>query len=340
MRISQASLRTSATLHLRSSDAMAFASATTGGGGPPPLSLAEGSVGLVTSGDVDAHAPGTGTAPSANGHGVLAQPSSLSGSERATHGSERGALPAAAGPTSILAQARVLGPEQPALDVGPPMERTMSTPAAAQATLSSGPALRAVTSVPPQPHTQPSAGHPSTPGSTTAAPSSGGWGAPPGPPGPGTALTTVPSISPAAMAALAALPPRLRHEFVSQPEAVQRRIAGLLRMHVLGSVRVRVEAGHLDYINEIRPLTCMFLGFPSLTEPSDTASHKDQVASVQFAYTTVQVRDGGGGRRGLWRALVGWGRAARARGAEAEGGRVWRPAEGRASGAVGCVRLG
>ena len=89
-------------------------------------------------------------------------------------------------------------------------------------------------------------------------------------------------------AALAALPPRLRHEFVNQPEPVQRRIAGLLRMHVLGSVRVRVEAGHLDFINEIRPLTCMFLGFPSLMQPLDDVSHKDQVSCVQFAYTSVQ----------------------------------------------------
>ncbi|KAG2432750.1 hypothetical protein HYH02_012884 [Chlamydomonas schloesseri] len=105
--------------------------------------------------------------------------------------------------------------------------------------------------------------------------------------GPSTAPT--PSANAAGLAAaLAALPPRLRHEFVNQPEPVQRRIAGLLRMHVLGSVRVRVEAGHLDFINEIRPLTCMFLGFPSLMQPLDDVSHKDQVSCVQFAYTSVQ----------------------------------------------------
>ncbi|KAG2496536.1 hypothetical protein HYH03_005360 [Edaphochlamys debaryana] len=92
----------------------------------------------------------------------------------------------------------------------------------------------------------------------------------------------------AATHSLAQLPPRLRHEFVNQPEHVQRRIAGLLRMHVLGSVRIRVEAGHLDFINEIRPLTCMFLGFPSLLQPRDDVPHKDQVSCVQFAYTSVQ----------------------------------------------------
>ncbi|EFJ50372.1 hypothetical protein VOLCADRAFT_116897 [Volvox carteri f. nagariensis] len=89
-------------------------------------------------------------------------------------------------------------------------------------------------------------------------------------------------------AAAAQLPPRLRHEFVNQAEHVQRRIAGLLRMHVLGSVRFRVEAGHLDFINEIRPLTCMFLGFPSLLQPRDDVAHRDQVQCVQFAYTSVQ----------------------------------------------------
>lgn len=48
-------------------------------------------------------------------------------------------------------------------------------------------------------------------------------------------------------------------------------------MSVLGSVRSRIEAGHLDFINEIRPLTCLFLGFPSLLDERDTASEADQV---------------------------------------------------------------
>lgn len=111
-------------------------------------------------------------------------------------------------------------------------------------------------------------------------------------PGPATAPSPAPTAAAAyaaaAAAATAQLPPRLRHEFVMQPEHVQRRIAGLLRMHVLGSVRIRVEAGHLDFINEIRPLTCMFLGFPSLLTPRDDVAHRDQVQCVQLAYTSVQ----------------------------------------------------
>eukprot|EP00798_Chlamydomonas_sp_ICE-L_P029280 gene29280-12523_t len=77
-----------------------------------------------------------------------------------------------------------------------------------------------------------------------------------------------------------ALPP---HDFNSLQDHVQRRIACILRMHVLGSVRGRVEAGHLDFINEIRRLTCMFLGFPSLTKETHDATHQEQVDAVQFA---------------------------------------------------------
>lgn len=50
----------------------------------------------------------------------------------------------------------------------------------------------------------------------------------------------------------------------------------------------RAQAGHLDFINEIRPLTCIFLGFPSLLEEREGASHEEQVAAVQ--YTVQQVR--------------------------------------------------
>ncbi|GIL91465.1 hypothetical protein Vretifemale_19055, partial [Volvox reticuliferus] len=130
---------------------------------------------------------------------------------------------------------------------------------------SQAPAPAVITSPPPQP-TVTGAG---TYGSTAVGSVGGG----------GSAITAV---------AAAQLPPRLRHEFVNQPDHVQRRIAGLLRMHVLGSVRIRVEAGHLDFINEIRPLTCMFLGFPSLLQPRDDVAHRDQVQCVQFAYTSVQ----------------------------------------------------
>lgn len=79
-----------------------------------------------------------------------------------------------------------------------------------------------------------------------------------------------------------------RHDFAQLPAYVQRRCAGLLRMHVLGSVRTRIEAGHLDFINEIRPLTCIFLGFPSLLNETDTASDQDQISCVQFAVQQVQ----------------------------------------------------
>lgn len=80
-----------------------------------------------------------------------------------------------------------------------------------------------------------------------------------------------------------------RHEFLDQPEAVQRRVACVLRMHMLGSVRGAIEEGHVDFINEIRPLTCMFLGFPSLLDPKEGgATAGEQVACVQNAIQNVQ----------------------------------------------------
>lgn len=36
------------------------------------------------------------------------------------------------------------------------------------------------------------------------------------------------------------------------PEAAQGHALQLLRMHLLENVRVRVEAGHIDYVNELR----------------------------------------------------------------------------------------
>jgi hypothetical protein len=77
-------------------------------------------------------------------------------------------------------------------------------------------------------------------------------------------------------------------DFMSLSSKAQRRMAGLLRMHVVGSVRSHIEAGHLDFINEIRPLTCLFIGFPSLLDVSDTASHSDQLGGVQFVVQQVQ----------------------------------------------------
>ncbi|GAX86001.1 hypothetical protein CEUSTIGMA_g13417.t1 [Chlamydomonas eustigma] len=77
-------------------------------------------------------------------------------------------------------------------------------------------------------------------------------------------------------------------DYMSLSSKAQRRMAGMLRMHVVGSVRSHIEAGHLDFINEIRPLTCLFIGFPSLLEVSDTASHSDQLEGVQFVVQQVQ----------------------------------------------------
>lgn len=37
-----------------------------------------------------------------------------------------------------------------------------------------------------------------------------------------------------------------------------------MRMHVMDNVRQRIEAGHRDFVNEIRVCTVLFLGLPSL----------------------------------------------------------------------------
>ena len=79
-----------------------------------------------------------------------------------------------------------------------------------------------------------------------------------------------------------------RVDFSQLEPHVQRRTAGVLRMHVIGSVRGHIEAGHLDFINEIRPLTCLFIGFPSLLNVSDTATHQDQLGCVQFVVCQIQ----------------------------------------------------
>ncbi|GFH21267.1 predicted protein, partial [Haematococcus lacustris] len=81
-----------------------------------------------------------------------------------------------------------------------------------------------------------------------------------------------------------------------QPPRCTAPAASLLLAHEQGQsqftrlVRSRIEAGHLDFINEIRPLTCLFLGFPSLSDTRDQGSvqHADQVAAVQFTVQQVQ----------------------------------------------------
>lgn len=37
-----------------------------------------------------------------------------------------------------------------------------------------------------------------------------------------------------------------------------------MRMHVTGNVRQRIEAGHRDFVNEIRVCSVLFVGLPSL----------------------------------------------------------------------------
>ena len=79
-----------------------------------------------------------------------------------------------------------------------------------------------------------------------------------------------------------------RVDFSQMEPNIQRRTAGVLRMHVISSVRGHIEAGHLDFINEIRPLTCLFIGFPSLLNVSDMATHQEQLDCVQFVVCQIQ----------------------------------------------------
>lgn len=45
---------------------------------------------------------------------------------------------------------------------------------------------------------------------------------------------------------------------------MQLRSAEYLQMHVMDNVRQRLEAGHKDFVDEIRVCTVLFIGFPSL----------------------------------------------------------------------------
>ncbi len=116
---------------------------------------------------------------------------------------------------------------------------------------------------------------------------------------------------------------QLHHDFAHLEAPAQRRMAGMLKMHVIGSVRrcedalflatdiwlvsltlnyvafltiscckramhSHIEAGHLDFINEIRPLTCLFIGFPTLLDVSHTATQQEQLGCVQFVVQQVQ----------------------------------------------------
>ena len=58
------------------------------------------------------------------------------------------------------------------------------------------------------------------------------------------------------------VPVRLQVDTLSH--MAQQRALLVLRMHVMDSVRRRVEAGQRDFISEIRTCTMVFVGFPSL----------------------------------------------------------------------------
>lgn len=53
-------------------------------------------------------------------------------------------------------------------------------------------------------------------------------------------------------------------EFRRRPRAAQSQAVRFLQMHVMDNVRQRIEAGHHDFVDEIRVCTLLFLGFPSL----------------------------------------------------------------------------
>jgi class 3 adenylate cyclase len=84
------------------------------------------------------------------------------------------------------------------------------------------------------------------------------------------------------------------------PSHVAARAAALFRMHVIDNVRQRIEAGHYDFIDEIRQLTILFMGFPTLSKPNQSLAHRlepvqDTVLAVnmvmqQYRGTFVQFR--------------------------------------------------
>lgn len=69
-----------------------------------------------------------------------------------------------------------------------------------------------------------------------------------------------------------------------QPIHVAARAAALFRMHVVDNIRQRIEAGHHDFINEIRHLTILFMGFPSLS-----ARNSRIACSLQPVQETVMI---------------------------------------------------
>ena len=66
----------------------------------------------------------------------------------------------------------------------------------------------------------------------------------------------------------------------------------ILRSHVPFNVRVRIEAGHIDSVNEIRVCTVIFLGFPSLTRIRTSTSLEAVQTVTQIAQGRMH-QDGG-----------------------------------------------
>lgn len=89
-------------------------------------------------------------------------------------------------------------------------------------------------------------------------------------------------VTPAQEAALRVLPPPGPQQL---PSHVAARAAALFRMHVVENVRQRIEAGQYDFINEIRPLTILFMGFPTLLEPDASLAYR--LEPVQDTVTSV-----------------------------------------------------
>ena len=64
-----------------------------------------------------------------------------------------------------------------------------------------------------------------------------------------------------------------RVSFESLSQKAQQRALLVMRMHVMDSVRRRVEIGQREFINEIRTCTMVFVGFPSLKVRDCLACH-------------------------------------------------------------------
>lgn len=73
----------------------------------------------------------------------------------------------------------------------------------------------------------------------------------------------------------------------SIPSKQRKRCIEVLRTHVPQSIRPKLEAGHLEYISEVRTLSVMFFGFPGLTSPDKTKA-QSPLKNVQITMETLQ----------------------------------------------------